>query len=282
MLRGPGVAFVCVCVAACGGTSSPAPPPEKSAPPGDWTCLGGKPSTAAVAEAEPQSRFEVALQDAYTRAPVGRAQLAICTREDEDCARPVSTGMSDDTGKATLSTPGRPESFDGFVRVLGQGIRTHYVFLPNRVAACAGCPVALPLYTFDALRMTALTTGLAPDARGALVRVDLQDCAGAPAEGATVSIGSFGCSALGATLGRQRTGFPFGPQGCAGPIVAYATGGRGTVSRTALSTDTTGVALGFGVPAGPLGIAELLDGKTVAGALGFARDGAVSTFVVRP
>lgn len=240
-------------------------------------------TSAVRAAAQAPQRFEVALQDASTLAPIGGAQLAVCTRTDEDCARPASRGVTDASGTAMLDAPGGPTTFDGFVRVSGaDDIATHYAFLPNRVASCTACIVVLPLYTPSALRAMAQSTGLNLDEGGGLVRVDVEDCAGAPAEDVTVSIGSFGCSEAGPPFEPGRRGFPFGPQGCAGPIVAYGAGGHGSISRTALSTDSTGVALGFGVPAGQLGIAGLRDGKTVAGALGFARAGAVSTFVVRP
>jgi len=224
----------------------------------------------------------VALQDAYTHAPVGDLLLAVCAMGDEDCATPASEAKADPTGNATLTVPVGRSSFDGFVRVSGAGIATHYVFLPEREAACPSCALDLPIYTPSALAATTQMTGLKLDAKGGLVRVDLQDCAGAPAKDVTVSIGSFGCSESEAMDGRAKTGLLFPPRGCRGPLFAYATGGHGSVTRAALATDATGVALGFGVPPGQLGIAQLLDGKTVAGAVGFARGGAVSEFVLRP
>lgn len=268
--------------AACGGSES-ATAPFSSTHPGEWTCVGRGAAEGPLAAVHPPvDRFAVALQDAYTHAPVADLRLAVCARSDEDCADADSQGTADRSGAATLTAPGRVSSFDGFLRVSGPGFATHYVFLGGRRGACASCALVLPLYTPAALEATARMTGVTLDARGGMVRTDLEDCAGAPAQGVSLSIGSFGCSELGATKGLVRTGFPFGPEGCAGPLVAYATGGHGDVTRAALTTDATGVALGFGVPPGPLAVVELLDGKTVAGALGFVRAGAVSEFVLRP
>jgi hypothetical protein len=244
--------------------------------------VGGAGPAAPPRGVQPQIPFAVSLQDAYTHASVGDLLLAVCARDDEDCATPASQGQADRAGNAALVAPGGPSSFGGFVRASGAGIATHYVFLAERAGACTSCPLVLPIYTSSALDTTAQMTGVKLDVRGGMIRVDLQDCAGAPAKDVSVSIGSFGCSDLGARAGMVRTGFPFGSQGCAGPLVAYGTGGSGGVTRAALTTDATGVALGFGIPAGQLGIAEVLEGKTVAGAVGFARAGAVSEFVLRP
>jgi hypothetical protein len=274
------VAIVGLLAAACSGVATPGPPP--SARPGDWTCVNPREAAAPLGAVQPPVPFTVSLQDAYTHASVGDVQLTVCDSRDEDCAKPVSEGKVDRTGIATLTAPGGPSSFDGFVRVTGAGIATHYVFLADRAGTGAWLTIVLPIYTSSALDSTARMTGLKLDAQGGMVRVDLQDCAGAPAEDVSVSIGSFGCSEYGTVGGLVRTGFPFGPQGCAGPLVAYATGGHGSMTRAALTTDATGVALAFGVPPGPLGIAQLLDGKGVAGALGFTRGGAVSEFVLRP
>jgi hypothetical protein len=274
------VAIVGIFAAACSGVANPGPP-EPPAHPGDWACVG-RGTTARLDAAEPQGRFAVALQDAYTHAPVGEVLLAVCALEDEDCATPTSRGEADHTGSATLTVPTGRSPFDGFVRVSGAGIATHYVFLPEREAACPSCALVLPIYTSSALATTAQMTGLKLDAKGGLVRVDLEDCAGAAAKDVSVSIGGFGCSELGAMEGRVKTSVLFRPEGCRGPLVAYAAGGHGSVTRTALATDATGVALGFGVPPGQLGVAELLDRKTVAGAVGFTREGAVSEFVLRP
>lgn len=253
------VAVVALFAVACGGAES-GTPPAPSTHPGDWTCLTRAAADAPLSAGQPPPRrFVVSLQDAYTHASVAGVRISVCARKDEDCAAPASEVMADRAGEATLTAPGGPSSFDGFVRVSGPGIATHYVFLPGR--ACTGCALVLPLYTPSALEATARMTGLKPDASDAMVRADLEDCAGAPARGVSVSIGSFG---------RRE------------PVVAYATGGHGGVTRAALTTDATGVALGLAVPPGPLGIAELLDGKTVAGAIGFTRGGAVSEFVVRP
>jgi hypothetical protein len=275
------VAIVGLFAAACSGTSNPGAP-LPPARPGDWTCVGRGATTPAPAAAQPPTTFELSLEDVYTHAPVGALLLAVCARADEDCATPRSHGKADLTGRAALIAPGDPSSFDGFVRVSGEGIATHYVFLADRTGTGTSRTLVVPIYTPSALDMTTRMTGLKLDVKGGLVRVDLQDCGGEPAKDVVVSIGSFGCSQFGAMQGLVKAGFPFGPKGCAPPIVAYATGGQGSMTRAALATDETGVALGFGVPPGPLGVAQVVDGKTVAGALGFTRGGAVSEFVVRP
>jgi hypothetical protein len=274
------VAIVGLVATACSGVANPGPP--RPPHPGDWACVGGAGAAAPLRAVQPQIPFAVSLQDAYTHASVGDLLLAVCALDDEDCATPASQGKADRAGSAALIAPGGPSSFSGFVRVSGADIATHYVFLADRAGTCTSCALVLPIYTSSALETTAQMTGVKLDVRGGMIRADLQDCAGAPAKDVSVSIGSFGCSELGARSGMVRTGFPFGPKGCAGPLVAYATGGNGSVTRAALTTDATGVALGFGVPAGQLAVALVLEGKTVAGALGFTRGGAVSEFVVRP
>ncbi|HTQ44684.1 MAG TPA: hypothetical protein VMI75_18110 [Polyangiaceae bacterium] len=274
------VAIVGLFAAACSGVANPGPP-EPPAHPGDWTCVG-KGTTARLEPVQPRGRFAVALQDASTHAPVGDLLLAVCALEDEDCATPASQEKADHTGSATLTVPVGRSPFDGFVRVSGASIATHYVFLPEREAACPSCALVLPIYTSSALATLTKMTGLKLDAKEGLVRVDLQDCAGAPAKDVSVSIGGFNCSESGAMDAGARAGVLFRPEGCRKPLVAYATGGNGSVTRAALASDATGVALGFGVAPGRLGIAALLDGKTIAGAIGFTRGGAVSEFVLRP
>jgi len=273
------VAAVALFAAACSGVPNPGPP-EPPVHSGDWACVG-KGTTARLEPVQPRGRFEVALQDAYTHAPVGDLMLAVCALGDEDCATPASEAKADHTGSATLTVPVGRSPFDGFVRVSGDGIATHYVFLPEREAACASCALVLPIYTSSGLARTTQMTGFKVDAKGGLVRVDVQDCAGAAAKDVTVSIGTFGCSEFEAVDGGARAGLLFRPGGCRGPLVAYSIGGHGNVTRAALATDATGVALGFVAP-GQLGVAELLDGKTVAGAIGFTRGGAISAFVLRP
>jgi hypothetical protein len=274
------VAIVGLFAVACSGVANPGLP-QPEAHPGDWGCVG-RGSTAPLEAVQPRASFAVSLQDAYTHASVGDLLLAVCALDDEDCASPVAQGKVDRTGNATLTGLAGPSPFDGFVRVSGAGIATHYVFLSDRTGTCPSCALVLPIYTPSAIQATAQMTGLKLDTRGGWVRADLQDCAGAPAKDVSVSIGSFGCSELGSMQGPVERALPFGPEGCRGPLVAYATGGQGSVTRAALATDATGVALGFGVPAGRLGVAELLDGKTVAGVLGFTRGGAISEFVLRP
>lgn len=281
MRRAP-LALLGLLAAACSGSAPAWSPPQPESHPGDWSCLNPLALAGPLSVPKPLG-FAVTLQDASTHVPVGGLSLALCARNDQDCASPAARATADSSGNATLSVPASPSNYDGFVRVSGQGIATHYVFLPGRVATCDSCALVLPLYTPTALAATASMTGLKLDAGGGMVRADLEDCVGTPAAGASVSIGSFGCSELGGSkTGFVHSGSPF-PAGCGAPAVAYATGGYGDgFTRAALATDATGVALGFGVPPGQLGVAETLDGKTVAGALGFARGGAVSEFVLRP
>lgn len=282
MRRAP-VALCSLIAAACGGSTSPTPA-QTSTPPGDWTCVAHARATARLAVVEPARRFVVSLRDADTAAPLAGLSLALCARSDEDCAAPASQASTDEGGEAVLGDGSRPpSSFDGFVRVSRPGTATHFVFLRGRAAACASCPLVVPVYTAADTQTTERMTGLPLDARDGMVRADLEDCAGAPAQDVSLSIGSFGCSGLRPPEGFVRSRSPFfGDGGCAAPVLAYASGGHGNVTRTALATDATGVALAFGVPPGPLGVVELLDGSTVAGALGFVRAGAVSEFALHP
>jgi hypothetical protein len=153
-------------------------------------------------------------------------------------------------------TPGDASSFDGFVRVSGTGLATHYVFLLHRTGAR---PVEL--YTPAALATAARTSALTLDPRKAVVRVDARDCADAAAAGVAVSVGGFAPGE---------------------PVTAYAIDGGAGLTRKSLATDASGIAVAFAVPDGDVGIAEVLAGKTAGGAIAFARAGAVSEVVARP
>jgi hypothetical protein len=237
---------------------------EPPVPPGQWSCLDvdGAASPPATLEAQLSAvPFDVALAEAFTHAPVGELDLEVCVRSDEACDEPLSRATADAEGLATLQAPGDASSFDGFVRVSGPDIATHYVFLPHRAATPGSGALPIVLYTPAALQAAARASGLSIDSQTAVVYVDARDCTGAPASGVTVSIGSFG-----------RTT----------PIVAYAAGDGSSVSRKVGVTDPSGVAVGFDVPDGPIGVADLLGDRRAGGAIAFARAGAVSELVVRP
>jgi hypothetical protein len=134
----------------------------------------------------------------------------------------------------------------------------------SRSASRLGLPAPgydLTVYTQASLEMTAHALGgMAPDSQHGTVRVDAQDCAGYPAAGIALVVGS-----------EQ-------------PIAAtrYFVGDGAALSASAEATDASGVALAFGVPAGPVGVAGRLVGQPVGGAMAYAHAGAVTSVVVRP
>src|SRR5215475_11818514 len=97
------VAIVGLFAAACSGVPNPGPP-EPPARSGDWACVG-KGTTARFESVQPRGRFTVALQDAYTNAPVGDLQLAVCAMGDEEYAAPASEAEADHAGNATVTVP---------------------------------------------------------------------------------------------------------------------------------------------------------------------------------
>jgi hypothetical protein len=230
-----------------------------------WSCVGAPPATQPPTTVEqqgtPGTPFDVSLVEAFTHAPVGGLELAVCARSDADCGAPLSQGQADAMGLATLSAPGDPASFEGFVRVSGPDIATHYVFLPHRVPAWGTSALSVELYTPAALRTAARTSALSIDTQQAIVRVDAHDCADAPAAGVAVSIGAFAAGQ---------------------PVTAYSVADGQSLSRRTTATDGSGIAVGFGLAEGDIGIADRLEGKLVGGAIAFTRAGAVSEIVVRP
>jgi hypothetical protein len=267
--------------AACGGSPTVAGA-ERPAAPGDWSCVAGAgsaeggyttlisvsiaPSPSASGAYTP---FTVHLRDAATMADVGGVSLAACATLDLPCASPLTIGQADEYGLATLAVPGGLASFDGYLQVSGGGVPTNLLFLPGRTVAAASNAVELDVYTASALALTASQAGLVlqPQAGGVtlqpplgIVRVDALDCDGTPARGVSVGVET----------------------GDGEAVTVYATGDGAGIARGVEGTDPTGVAFAFGVMEGMIGVTGRADGVPVAGTLGFARAGAVSSLVLRP
>jgi hypothetical protein len=204
--------------------------------------------------------MNVRVREAYSGVPVTDADITVCDGTDEDCAAPFAHARADASGNALLAYDGGPSLSGAFLRITGSEITMHYVFLAGRTPAAGSTSLDVDVYIPAALQAMAQLAGVAWDPTSSLVRIDAQDCAGVAASGVTMSIGSFGATQ---------------------PVVAYLDGG-GRPTRLTFATDSSGIALGFGVAAGDVGVADLLDGQPVGGALGFARSGAVSMLVVRP
>jgi hypothetical protein len=235
-----------------------ASPGESSSPAsGDWACA----ASPNAAEAQPPGGpLSVRVREAYSGLPVTDADVTVCDGTDQDCTAPYAHTRVDATGSAQLASAGGPSLSGAFLRITGSEIATHYVFLAGRASAEGSTSLDVDVYIPAAIQAMAQLAGVAWDPASPLVRIDAQDCAGVAASGVTVSIGSFGTTQ---------------------PVVAYLDGG-GRPTRRTFATDTSGIALGFVVSAGDVGVADLLDGKPVGGGLGFARAGAVSMIVVRP
>jgi len=254
-------------LAACAAPADPASPAAAPASPaGHWACLTA-PSSTGEAIAQPASAavgdvaFDVSLAEAFTHAPVGGLDLALCARNDALCAAPLSHAQADPLGVATLEAPGDPAAFDGFIRVSGPGLATHYVFLLHRVPAYGSTALAIELYTPAALATASATSGIAVDPGQAVVRVDAHDCADQAAAAVAVTVGATGEGE---------------------PAVAYLGDDGESLGRLGASTDGSGVAVGLDIPEGVIGAADRLDGQAAGGTLAFTVAGAVSEVVVRP
>ncbi len=270
----------CSAVPVSGGAS---PAPSGSPPPavtGDWNCLMGSiaidpqvqripPVTAPAPARRPPplqplrsgDTFGVHLFEAYSHADVGGVQVTACNAYDPDCASPLGHAQADDSGLATLTVPGGLAGLDGYLRITGTLMPDNDVFFGGRVRAGDTNPVDVTVYTGPALGITETLAGETLDPQLGMVRVDAVDCAQAAAGGVGIAIehGSVASS----------------------PVEYFTSDGE-MLSRTAGVTDTSGVALVFGVSPGAIGFTGHVQGVTIGSTVGFARAGAVSSVVLRP
>jgi hypothetical protein len=263
--------LACLSLAACagtvGGTTDPPAADTSPASSSDWSCVAATADAGTLltlhepaATAQPPSgdSFSVHFRDPYSAADVGGVSVAACGMFDETCASPLAQTQADDYGLATLALPGGLASFDGYLQVTAAAMPTNLVFFPGRSAT--GGAVEIDLYTATALGITTALAGVTTGPGLGVVRVDAHDCAGAPASGVELEIGSYD----GAVTTRYFTG-----DGAAFPPDANATSG-------------TGMAFAFGVVSGAVGVAAKVGGAPAGGSIGFARQGAVTSMVVRP
>jgi hypothetical protein len=203
--------------------------------------------------------FPMHLTEAYSGRDLGALRVTACSAFDEPCAAPIAEAQTDARGRVTLGVAGGILE-TAYLTVSGAGMTDNYVYLARRSPAREGGPIEITVYTTAALAITAGLSGVALDPTLATVRVDVQDCSGAPAAGAEVRVGADG------------------------PVAAlrYFVGDGAALAADADATDATGIALGFGVAPGPVGVAARVDGSPAGGALGAARAGAVTSLVVGP
>ena len=242
-------------VASTGGAS-----PAGDTAPADWTCLGpDAPQNTTKAAAVSPGPLLVAVREAYSGVPVTDAMVSLCGADDTGCATPLARASAGATGTVTLAIPagvGAPAA----LLVPASEIPPHWVFLANRSPSADSGAFDVDVYIAPALEAMARLAGVPYDPTTAIVRVDARDCGGAAATGVAVSMGATG----GVT-----------------PSVAYLDG-DGSPTRATSGTDATGIALGFGVPPGEVGVADAIEGQPAGGATAFAHAGAVSMLVVGP
>ena len=262
----------CLSLAACSGavagSTAPSAAGTSPASAGDWTCVTTADAGPLAADPLPQATavpgggdsVAVHLREAYSAADVGGALVTACLMFDEDCTSPVAQTLADDAGLATLPMPGGLPAFNGYLQVTAAAMPTNLVFVAGRSPPYGSSVFQVDVYTDTALGITATLAGLTIGPALGVLRVDARDCANAPAEGVTLTIGSQD-----------------------GPVVTrYMENDGADFARSGRATDATGVAFAFGVVDGPVGVAAAVDGAPVGGSIGFSRAGAVSSVVVRP
>jgi hypothetical protein len=248
--------------AGCGGrvVSMGGASPAGDTAPADWTCLGpDAPQNTTKAAAVSPGPLVVAVREAYSGVPVTDAVVSACAAADTACAAPLARASTDAAGTVTLAVPQGVDA-PAALLVTASEMPPHWVFLANRAPSADTGVLDVDVYIAPALEAMARLAGVPSDPTTAVVRVDARDCGGAAASGVAVSMGATG----GVT-----------------PAVAYLDG-DGSTTRATSGTDATGIALGFGVPPGEVGVADAIEGQPAGGATAFAHAGAVSMLVVGP
>jgi hypothetical protein len=233
------------------------------APAPDWSCTergGSLPNWSHPAALASDQVLAVHAVEAYSGRGLGGLTLRACDASDATCAAPLATATTDDAGVATLVIHGTQPAgaFDGYVEATGGSMPANLVFFDGRTANGDGF-FDVVLYTTEALGISAALAGVKLDPQRAVVRIEAQDCAHAPAHGVGLGV---------STSDRQTT-------------LAYSTGG-GAGLASGGPTDATGVAVAFGVKDGGFGVHEGVGQHGVGGALALARAGAVSSVVALP
>jgi len=78
-------------------------------PPGpDWSCVG---EVGVGAPAATEIEWTVHVRELATDVDAGDVTIRACARDDEDCASPISEGVTDRLGNATLTLPTGDEDF---------------------------------------------------------------------------------------------------------------------------------------------------------------------------
>jgi hypothetical protein len=158
----------------------------------------------------------------FAGTPIADAQVQACDRLDFLCNNPLQQATTDDGGIARLTLPG---GFNGYYTLVANGYIPSLLQRPAQLA---------PEYSQNGMvSPTTLTlgeqvVGVNQDNNNAVVIVTLEDCASAPAVGATVEVSS-------PATGEQ---------------VVYFQDRLPTASAT--STDVTGSAMIFNVPPGSM------------------------------
>lgn len=266
-------ACLCLPLTACAGTvasqdGAPAPsaPSSSSAPPSthtaDWSCTeagASLPMWSHPAALASDQVLAVHLVEEYTHLGVGELTVHACDASDDACATPLASATTNDAGVATLVLPPGAATFDGYIEVIGYEMPTNLIFFDGRAASDTGF-YDLEITTRAALAISQQLAGATLDPQRGLVRIEAHDCAGAAAPGVALAV---------STADRATT-------------FAYSTGDGTGYSPDGKTTDSTGVAVAFGVKDGGFGVHEAVGQRGVGGALAFARAGAVSSVVALP
>jgi hypothetical protein len=238
------------------GSASSAPAPAQgSTTTADWSCVGaGADYPSAFTVPTPGAATQggttaLHLREVYTQNPIVDATVTLCDMFDEACASPLAQSQSDVHGDAQIALPA---SFYGYFQISGTGLPTNLVYTGGVLPGPTG--LELTVYTGTALSMMTHRLSPAADPGSAVIDVEVLDCKGVPAPGVKLNMETNG----------------------SGMIEAYTT--------SAQATDASGLAFGFDVPAGWVGVVGLRtsDVTYVGGAMGFARPGAVTSIILTP
>ncbi len=217
-----------------------------------WTCLDTVP--APTYHDGPDVLGGVSLNDILSGDPIVQAAIALCASNDPDCATPLTTSTTDDTGYAPLAWP---PDVPSFLEVTATGYPPHIMHRD-------GAPppdfnyVAAPISDGTLNQLALLMGGTIDPSRGHMGG-QVVDCTGTHAEGVAFEVDTADAGTL--------VGY-FGPNGLP------------AANRTSTSEDGR---IGIGnIPPGPFTVTARVasTGQKICERHGLARAGAM-TFMWR-
>jgi hypothetical protein len=225
----------------------------------NWTCLGKR---SLPLTSQPQSSVTVALITPGG-APVAGATVTACEPTDDACAMSFGTGTTDATGQVTLSLPevvAGGVGFFGYFEISGPSIASALFFLGAPLSARAPV-VTIPTSNPQSFEVGAAGVGVTwPDTTHGSLVVFARDCDLVAAPNVVVSVDA-----------------------ASDTIKTFYVAGS-ALSPAATSTDTSGVAMAFDLPADhfTLTVTPLAEGSPSSQLSLFARTGWISMVYAVP